>query len=73
MSRHHVPCTNSAPRPGAEMADVIKTLTEAGLCSEVYHKELYLPASALSGAAPPLPAAPKRGACCSSVSLAGRS
>jgi hypothetical protein len=43
VSRHHVPCTNSAPRPGAEMADVIKTLTEAGLCSEVYHKELYLP------------------------------
>jgi len=38
------------------MADVIKTLTEAGLCSEVYHKELYLRAAALSGAGPQLPA-----------------
>ena len=40
------------------MADVVKTLTEEGLCSEVYHKELYLPASALSGAAPWLSAVP---------------
>jgi len=72
VSTFHVPCTYSAPQPGAEMADVVKTLTEEGLCSEVYHKELYLPASALSGAAPRLSAVPNRGARCSSMSLAGR-
>ena len=56
VSTRHAPCTHSTLRPHAEMADVIKTLTEAGLCSEVYHKELYLPAAALSGAGPQLPA-----------------
>ncbi len=69
VSTRHAPCTHSTLRPHAEMADVIKTLTEAGLCSEVYHKELYLPAAALSGAGPQLPAVcnPRR-----TPSLAGR-
>ncbi|KAK9827655.1 hypothetical protein WJX81_004166 [Elliptochloris bilobata] len=31
-----------------EMADIIKTLTAAGLCSEVFYKELYLPASEIN-------------------------
>ena len=35
----------------AEMAHIIETLTNAGLCSEVYYKELYLPASVINGAA----------------------
>ena len=33
----------------AEMANVIKTLTDVGLCSEVYYKELYLPATEING------------------------
>jgi len=35
----------------AEMANVIKTLTDVGLCSEVYYKELYLPATEINGKA----------------------
>lgn len=33
------------------MADVIKTLTDVGLCSDVYYKELYLPAAEIDGKA----------------------
>ncbi len=70
----HASCSLHAQRtaPRAEMADVVKTLTEEGLCSEVYHKELYLPAAALSGAGPRLSAVAKRGAHQCSMSLAGR-
>ena len=32
-----------------EMADVVKDLKDAGLCSEVYYKELYLPAEEING------------------------
>lgn len=35
----------------AEMADIIKNLKDAGLCSEVYYKELYLPAEEINGKA----------------------
>lgn len=31
------------------MANVVKTLTDVGLCSEVYYKELYLPATEING------------------------
>ena len=43
--------TDQARPTAAEMAHIIKTLTDAGLCSEVYYKELYLPASEINGAA----------------------
>lgn len=33
------------------MADVIEALTDAGLCSEVHYKELYLPAAEINGKA----------------------
>lgn len=46
--------THRARRTPAEMAHIIRTLTDAGLCSEVYYKELYLPASEINGAERPL-------------------
>ena len=35
----------------AEMAEIVKNLKDAGLCSEVYYKELYLPAEEIDGKA----------------------
>ena len=34
------------------MVEVVEVLTKQGLCSEVFHKELYLPAATLDGADP---------------------